>query len=211
MFELDPRINRLLEFDGFDWISSDLHLGHKNQAKRRGFEDCKGVGMPDVHDERIIEIWNDLVRPHDLVIVLGDTYLGRVAQALENVKRLHGMKHLILGNHDEPHPFNKQKKIDVHFGPFETLSLGGVVQVAGHRTLLSHFPAHEDMRHAEQHGGVDRYEEFRPVLRGEFLIHGHTHDEDQRLHDGVELHVGLDAWNLAPVSFATVEGIFKGV
>jgi len=38
---------------------------------------------------------------------------------------------------------------------------------------------------------------------GQILLHGHTHMVDQRIH-GRQLHVGLDAWGMAPVADSTV-------
>lgn len=200
----DPRVAKMRHFEGFDFITSDLHFGHKNQAARRGFTDALGVGDPDEHDEVLIDRWNSVVLPEDVVIVLGDIYLGRWAQALEKVADLNGHKHLILGNHDHPHPINKGKKVDEHLEVFETVSLNGYTHIAGRKALLSHFPYKED------HTDAPRYMEHRLPDQGEWLIHGHTHDPDQRLHDGREIHVGLDAWGLVPVVNHTITGIMKG-
>ena len=205
MVELDSRMEWLREFEGFDWISSDVHFGHKNQAMRRGIMDCAGVGMPDVHDERIIENWNAVVGVNDTVIVLGDIYLGRWAAALENVARLNGIKHLIAGNHDHVHPMLGNKRVDEHLEVFETVSVNGFVQMANRRVMLSHFPY---VGEGDDHTETPRFVEHRLPDNGDWLIHGHTHLETQRVH-GHQVHVGLDAHNLTPVSLSSVINMIR--
>lgn len=53
---------------------------------------------PIYTDPYSIEQWNDVVRPGDTIIHLGDVAWGK--KALDILKTLHGNKILILGNHD---------------------------------------------------------------------------------------------------------------
>lgn len=54
------------------------------------------------HDETMIERWNAVVSPDDLVYHLGDFALGlnNPDRVRGIFSRLHGRKHLIYGNHD---------------------------------------------------------------------------------------------------------------
>lgn len=76
---------------------SDLHFNHKNIAKYSG-QDRGQVETMAEHDEWIIEQFNSVVNKNDLTWILGDVSFTR--KGIELVKRLNGVKHLILGNHD---------------------------------------------------------------------------------------------------------------
>lgn len=56
-------------------------------------------GRPWDFTERIIEAWQQLVLPDDIVYHLGDVALYRKA-VQDIIPTLPGIKHLILGNHD---------------------------------------------------------------------------------------------------------------
>lgn len=105
---------------------SDLHLGHRrvlNFAKEfRG-----GCETVEEHDEWIIERWNSVVRPRDVVKVLGDVAFSK--EGLAKVCRLSGNKHLVMGNHDK-YP------IEEYLRDFRILP--GVVKYKGF--WLSHAP-----------------------------------------------------------------------
>lgn len=88
--EVSPRI----------FIISDTHFGHYNIIKycNRPFETVEQM------NETIIENWNKVVGPNDIVIHCGDFYLGRGARQTaprEFRRRLNGKIILILGNHDD--------------------------------------------------------------------------------------------------------------
>lgn len=79
------------------FITSDSHFGHKNiiQYENRPFADIEEM------NSKMIELWNQTVKPDDIVYHLGDvapfkkeTYITAI------VKQLNGDKRLILGNHD---------------------------------------------------------------------------------------------------------------
>ena len=56
----------------------------------------------DQHDEMIIKLWNQTVRPKDLVYILGDLALNYkdINRVNNLISRLNGIKVLIIGNHD---------------------------------------------------------------------------------------------------------------
>lgn len=71
-----------------------LHLGHTWMARHRGFQD------EFYHDEHLIESWNSVVKTNDVVYTLGDISMHDRLQ-YPKLKRLHGTKIVILGNHDD--------------------------------------------------------------------------------------------------------------
>jgi len=80
------------------FLTSDLHFGHRNIiriGKGRPFDSIQE------HDEALIENWNSVVKPGDIVYVLGDFSIETTIDEIRKpLSRLQGSKHLILGNHD---------------------------------------------------------------------------------------------------------------
>src|SRR5258708_33974105 len=72
------------------WIISDTHFNHANIATY-----CH---RPANFTELIIKRWNEIVKPEDLVIHLGDVQIGWNAEWIK--PSLPGKKALVLGNHD---------------------------------------------------------------------------------------------------------------
>src|SRR5690606_38214321 len=112
-----------------------------------------------------------------------------------------GIKNLVSGNHDKTHTaiFKRGKKgIDAvweRWTPlFESIQDETVIEIAGHKVTLSHFPSWEwgDGPERSEHA---RFEKFRPWVRKDTIIlHGHTHGTEKE--HGREFHVGLDAHGL---------------
>ena len=148
------------------FVISDTHFGHKNileyEAAARPFRTI------EEHDEAIVERWNSVVKSGDIVYHLGDVAFGK--QALKNVARLNGTKHLILGNHDS---LPIQKYLDV----FD--SVHGSVILNKH--VLTHIPVHPS--------------QFRSRFRAN--IHGHLHSKT--LEDERYVNVSAEHHNLTPV------------
>ena len=171
------------------WFTADLHLGHA-----RIVELC-GRPFADVGEmnEAIIARWNERVQPGDRVFVLGDVALGRIAETLPLITRLHGDKLLVPGNHDrcwsghsKVRSVDRTRYEDVGFTILPDLHRHG-------DWWLCHLPTAGDS-HDE-----DRYRDHRPVIPdGDWLVHGHVH-EKWRV-NGRQVNVGVDVWDFAPVS-----------
>lgn len=182
------------------WFTSDLHIGHELVAKdrMRGRVLPRHVGAEvDAHDRLLAERWDERVHPDDQVWILGDISAGsKTAQsnALAWLACRPGIKHLIAGNHDGCHPMHR----NAHRWQPEYLKVFASVQafarrrIAGRSVLLSHFPYSND------HSLMPRFGQYRLRDKGELLLHGHTHCGIRV--DGREFHVGVDAWDLAPVN-----------
>lgn len=55
---------------------------------------------PQNYEELIIENWNTVVQPTDVVYHLGDVIFAKMGELQSILQRLRGIKVLILGNHD---------------------------------------------------------------------------------------------------------------
>lgn len=171
------------------WYTSDLHFWHRRVAEIRGFASYAE------HDAAIIRNWNARVRPDDIVWVLGDVHM--LSGGLHRVGELNGVKHLVIGNHDSV--FSAHRDAHKHQGLyaqyFASMQAFARRKVADVEFLLSHFPYYGD------HTQAERFAQYRLRDEGLPLVHGHLHVPDK--YDLVNrpnmLHVGLDAWELAPV------------
>lgn len=209
-------------------FTSDLHFGHPKVAKLRGFtklDDLNVIGTPDgepevigdteAHDEAIIAGWNKAVHKDDLTFILGDFAMNWKG-AEEKLARLRGRKVLVTGNHDIFFGAGRGWR---HMGEwigkdkFEAIIPLLQVNLNGRAVLLSHFPYEGD--HV---GDRDRHTQFRPRDEGKWLLHGHIHaktklgaprmiwgpptgEPDYRpMHRGRQIHIGVDAWDLRPVT-----------
>lgn len=182
------------------WFTSDTHFSHKNIIKycERPFDDT------DHMDETIIENWNSVVAPEDMVYHLGDIALGPIDQSLAKVARLNGHKIAVLGNHDRPFMRagkpDESKWFDRYAEVFQDIIhwRGTLIEIGSNldTVKISHFPYEGD------HTETDRYQDVRPHDIGTPLIHGHTHSTDILTHSkrGTPMyHVGQDAHNYFPV------------
>ncbi len=100
--------------------------------------------------------------------------MGDWRAGLTLLSSLPGTKHLILGNHDRPHPAYRSKDDawDLYAVVFTTIALAGELRVGSERCLLSHFPYDGEGRE----GVADRHTQWRLRDLGATLLHGHTHD-----------------------------------
>ena len=72
---------------------SDLHFHHESMAIKRGFKDENEM------NEYIVSQWNKVVCKKDVTWILGDITMEKANYDILN--RLNGIKHVVLGNHDE--------------------------------------------------------------------------------------------------------------
>lgn len=185
------------------WFTTDWHLGHARiiELCGRPFRD-----LDHMHDE-MVRRHNELVAPGDPVFVLGDVVMGKFLENVELVRRFNGRKLLVPGNHDRVSPAyhhsgppaRRQAQVERFAAEYlrvfdEILWEDPVVELAGSRVQLSHYPYQaEDERD-------QRYNELRPRDEGLPLVHGHVHNSWKLHEDGRELNAGVDVWDFRPVS-----------
>ena len=80
------------------WFISDTHFSHANIIRYAG----RPFQTVDEMNERLVENWNALVAPEDIVFFLGDFGLAKIDFLTELCARLQGHKICIRGNHDGP-------------------------------------------------------------------------------------------------------------
>ena len=175
------------------WLTSDLHLGHSNiiefMAATRGEFDTI-----EQHDDCLITLWNERVHPDDKVYVVGDFSLTRDDDVLESyVKRLHGNKSIVLGNHDQCSPMAYARLFR---------RVEGSMELGKDNMILTHIPV--------------RPNSIAP--RYSMNLHGHTHsegrvkrthyvDNQNEVHESIYVHVGVDAWCMRPVDLDEIKSI----
>lgn len=189
------------------FASSDQHVGHRNIARLAGrpFDNSDSTNHMD---ETLIQNWNNMVRPEDNVLVLGDVALGSITDSLEKWKRFNGTLFLVPGNHDRVSSVESEAR-QTRFRPLyedagfiildETIN----VMIDGVPALASHYPYKGDSGDHVH----DRHVNLRPVNEGLPLIHGHTHAH--KATDPVDyprqFHVGADAHDYKPVPIEVIE------
>lgn len=182
------------------YFTSDPHFGHAAVIKycHRPFDDLD-------HMHRVlIANWNQRVKNTDTIYVLGDMALCPFKEFEPIAKQLNGIKFLIKGNHDH-YSYGQYQKLGF------TVLEEAKIRLAGKTIRLSHFPyALPWYKRLFAFKSELRFMDRRPPkIKGEYLMHGHTHMKYKRV--GNRLHVGVDAHNFKPVSASEIESlIFKG-
>jgi calcineurin-like phosphoesterase family protein len=184
------------------WFTSDWHLAHVNILIycQRPFRDVSHM------NEELIARHNAVVQPDDTVIDVGDFSMNeKVVESA--IKRLHGRRILVCGNHDRC--FRKHKgaarwaKQYLEWGFAEVHQQYELLLEDGQTVRVEHLPYVDDPRHGE------KYKELRPIDDGRWLIHGHVHQNWQQ--KDRMINVGVDVWDYRPVSLDTItERIRRG-
>lgn len=115
------------------------------------------------------------VKPDDTVLWLGDAFFGTHDFGKTCLAQMWGTHVLVRGNHDR----SAAAMAGLGFAAVTdvlTLSIQGRIVRATHKPV--------------------------PVGRGEVCLHGHTHQATRRVDNRV--HVGVDAWDFRPASYAEV-------
>lgn len=134
-----------------EYITSDLHFGHKNIIKyeNRPFNSVEEM------DKAIINMWNKTVEKDDLVYILGDFSWYKGQKTNEILNQLNGKKILVIGNHDEN--FLNDKDFDRKL--FEEICYYKEIQKHKTKIVMSHYPIIS----------------WNGKLNGAFHLYGHVH------------------------------------
>lgn len=159
------------------FFSSDWHINHQNVCRfREQFENVQQ------HNEFIFDNYCSVVRPKDKVFLLGD--IGFDLDGLKAIKKLPGIKELVVGNHCK----EKKRKITMHDLMDTFHDVHGFMRYKDY--WLSHCPIHSD------------------ELRGRYNVHGHTHNHN--IDDPRYFNACLENTDYKPVSLEELRVIFKG-
>jgi calcineurin-like phosphoesterase family protein len=184
------------------WFVSDTHFSHRNIVKfcpQRQVEFGVDLNDPDMlqkHDDALIRRWNMTVGKHDTVYILGDLSFAPVEETKKILEKLHGKKHLIIGNHD-----GSCKGLDNYF---ESVSQIKEVWFKTHmfsfldehmHCILCHFPMMAWNR--RMHGSIQ--------------VHGHLHgsgDELNKMSGELRVDIGFDS-ELANCGLVSLEQLYN--
>ena len=172
------------------FFTSDTHFCHQPSFlwEPRGFSSVEEM------NETIIENWNKIVKPNDIVYHLGDTMLNDNEKGIECFKRLNGKIFLIFGNHES------EARKNLLFSECRDKILGGwyayLIKYEKLSIYMSHYPtltANYDEKHFSQH-----------VI----ALHGHTHQQANFLYPNNPFcyHVGVDSHDCEPVNIEEIIG-----
>jgi calcineurin-like phosphoesterase family protein len=177
------------------FFTSDTHFFHDKIVEK--CEPRQHLKTIEAHNEELVRRWNATVSPDDIVWHLGDFSFGTVEETRSVIECLHGTKFIVLGNHDRNIRAMVRMGFDAAF-PSEI-----VVRLGGNPFLLSHYPYQEGQiaRHVEKYGELYTKKTDLPLLCG------HVHQAWKK--QGKMLNVGVDIWDLAPVSAERILQEFK--
>lgn len=169
-------------------FTSDVHFGHKNIIRycNRPFKDV------DDMDEQLIQRWNSVVKPDDVVWQLGDfTFYRNYDKLCYILRRLNGRKKAVLGNHCETIIDRREDLLAE--GLFEVIVERARIKVGSQSIVLDHFPGRSWDRSSH----------------GAWQLFGHVHNDLPPY--GKSVDVGVDStWVTGvapyrPFSFAEIK------
>lgn len=209
---------------GRTFFTADTRFGDETAADNRGF------GSVAEMDELLVEAWNSVVEPTDVVWVLGGfatvNSLMNPPDEMSPASKLNGTKYLVAGPTDRPFslaqqgPKARERAVQLcrasgftgvvtgtgiakKTGRPVTLPLRGGSDGMPRPVVLSAFPY--DMT-ASDMPGRDRFAAWRPKRDGTWLLHGN--DAEWVVQDH-QINVGADKWGFEPVDAETVVALIE--
>lgn len=171
------------------WFTSDLHMSHDKEFLwgPRGFKNQHEM------NEAIVERWNNVIEPDDIVYNLGDIALSDTDDAIEYLKKLNGTQWWIRGNHDT------QKKIETICKACPRISLISnpeaswatmIIYEKKYHFLLTHYPTL-----------TANFDTGKHFSQNVINLHGHIHSKNNWMipTNPFIYHVGVDSHNCTPV------------
>lgn len=155
------------------FFTADTHFGDHwtINIQHRPFDSVAAM------DAVLIERWNAVVGPDDVVWHLGDV-ARRAADVPALLTRLNGTKHLLRGNNDPD--------ATADAAGWESVGSYAEIDVAGHRLVLCHYP----------------FRSWNGQHRRALNLHGHSHG---RLKPMLRQYdVGVDVHDFAPVTLEQI-------
>lgn len=159
------------------FFTADTHFGHANAITlcNRPFATVEKM------DAELIERWNSVVGPRDVVWHLGDFTLKGVTDVMNYLPQLNGRINLIWGNHDRP-------VVRTMIGWYSS-QYGTEINLDGWHITLCHYAM-------KVWNGSHRPSEKS------LMLYGHSHGQipvaDRTL------DVGVDCWDFYPVTLQQI-------
>lgn len=164
------------------FITSDTHFGHDREFiwGPRGFTNHVD------HDNKIIENWNSVVQPDDIVYHLGDVILGDNEYGISCLKQLKGNIKILAGNHDTKTRITLYNQLD----NVEVIGLAYIIKYRKYTFYLSHYPTL-----------TANLDEGAPLKAKVINLCGHSHIKNRfkDMDKGLIYHVEIDCHNNFPI------------
>lgn len=164
------------------FFTSDTHFHHANIIRFTG----RPFANVEEMNKGLITNWNSVVQPKDEIYHLGDFGFCDTQDAVRILKKLHGRKFFIRGNHDKG---IKDEALD----HFEWVKEMHEMKIHGQRIVLCHYPL----------------EAWNHSCHGSWHLHGHTHKNLPGSEDIRRWDAGVDSNNQYPVSFEQIKKIMQ--
>lgn len=169
------------------WFTSDTHFGHDKDFLfgPRGFDNWLE------HGEAIVDNWNTLVAPTDVIYHLGDMMLtaSNEDQSIEWISSLRGKIKWIGGNHDTKRRIEKVLEANKNI---EFIGYADLIKIEKNKFFLSHYPSI-----------TSNFDDYKKDLT--YNLFGHTHQKEKFYGENSNMfHVGLDSNGLKPVNIENI-------
>lgn len=137
-------------------------------------------------NEIIIENWNKVIKPEDIVYHLGDVMLNDDREGINCLRRLNGKIYILTGNHDTSNRIQKYVNISpniLHLG------LAVIINYKNYKFYLSHYPTI-----------TSNFDENKSLVNRIISIAGHSHTQNKfkDMDKGLIFHAELDTNNNKP-------------
>lgn len=180
------------------WFTSDTHFYHKNIIK---FSNRPWNTVEEMNTA-LINNWNEVVKPNDIVFHLGDFAFASNGKWKELINKLNGNIYLIFGNHDESRNPGKYV-LSLFKGVYNQL----LIKIDDRKVYLNHYPF---LCYAGTYIGKD----YNTI---QLFGHVHSNKENTPGKDKDRLKylfptqydVGVDNNNYYPVSWKQVQEIIN--
>ena len=162
------------------YITSDLHFCHD----RAFVYEPRGFPNIDEMNQAIVDNWNSIVQPDDIVYVLGDIMLNDNEQGLKLLKSLKGEIHIVLGNHDTA----TREALYKDCQNVAEVALAAKLKYRGYHFFMTHYPCLT--------GNLEK----ESLKQCTCNLYGHTHQTTNFYQDIPFMYnVAMDAHNCTPV------------
>lgn len=159
------------------FVTSDHHFFHESIIRncRRPFPDVATMNAV------MVERWNSIVAPNDIVYYLGDMfYKGHRHECEKILDQLHGQIYFVVGNHDKlASRFKNRFKF-----------WGDMLEIKhdGETVVLCHYAMRV----------------WNNSFHGSYHLYGHSHGQMKEDPHSLSFDIGVDCWDFYPVSLEVV-------
>lgn len=171
------------------WFTSDHHFGHEQII----FHCNRPFANASEMDDKMVENWNSLVKPNDMVFHLGDFCFGSIENWKAIRSRLNGTIRLIRGNHDK---FQTGQISDLFESVNDYLKIR-VKDEDGNQgwqfLILSHYA----------------FRVWDQCHHNSFHLYAHSHGNLPDDPNSLSFDVGVDCHDFCPISYDQVKQIMS--